>query len=97
MKTKAQLLEEIAIEKGLLPPKPGKGRPGGNPDLVKHRFKKAEPELRTKGFGWKVTEADFAIANRIPNLADRFRSWLKDEINAQLEKESKLNNRSDNT
>ena len=86
-KTRAQRLEEMAIERGLLPPRPGKGRRGGNPELVAHQFKKAESELRTKGFGWKVTEADFAVANRIPDLSDRFRVWLRDEINAQLEKE----------
>lgn len=86
-KTKAQILEEIAIAAGLLPPRPGKGRKGGNPELVAHQFKKKESEPRTKGFGWKVTESDFAVANRIPNLSDRFRAWLREEINAQLEKE----------
>lgn len=86
-KTRAQILEEIAIKEGLLPPKPGKGRPKGNPDLVKHQYQRAEAELRTKAFGWKITEADFAVASRIPGLADRYRAWLKEEINAQLEKE----------
>ena len=87
-KTKAQILEQVAIERGLLPPRPGKGNPRGNPGLVVHQFKKAEAELRTKGFGWKVTKADFNVANRIPDLADRFRAWFKAEINAQLEKEA---------
>ena len=88
METKAKRLEKEAIKRGLLPPKRKRGNPKGNPGLIAHQFKKAENELRTKGFGWKVTEADFAVANRIPDLADRFRAWFKAEIHAQLEKEA---------
>lgn len=53
-----------------------KGRPGGNPVLVKYQFqKKGEVEM-TQSVTFRLTPAQREKAKSIPNLSEKFRAWL---------------------
>ena len=79
MSTKEKELEAKAIAAGILK-KRKRGRPGGNPDLVKFQFQPKGDAARTKTLGWKVTPKQFSAARNIPDLNDRFLKWLEEMI-----------------